>query len=156
MAFVHPLDPPPRTAILGPRFRSSRIIRVFPRGWNKQTAKFAPSVIAGTAARLLAAAEAGARPTHAVVCFTSSTRNLLSNAQRDLLWEVFGVPIFEQILGPNNVLLASECEAHTGLHLTPAQSAPASSLAHCACGRSTAPAILIHYGQPVAAVARAS
>ena len=141
--FVHPLDPPPRTAILAPRFRSTRTTRVFPHGWNKRTANFAPAALAGNVHRLLAAAMAGARPTHAVICLTSGVDHLLTEEQRDLLWEVFGVPIFEQILSPHNVLLASECAAHTGLHVTSATHDRVSGLARCPCGQSTAPAIAI-------------
>ena len=146
-AFVHPLDPPPRTAVLAPRFRSTRTSRVFPNGWDNKVAKFAPAAIAGAFDQLLAAADAGLQLTHAVVCLTWDTKNLLSDDQRDFLWEAFGVPVFEQILGPGNTLLANECDAHAGLHITPAYKAPMTGIARCDCGRTTAPAIRINVGQ---------
>src|SRR6266567_1406092 len=90
-AFVHPLDPPPRTAVLAPRFRSTRTIRVFPNGWDSEVAEFAPGAIAGAFDQLLAAADAGLPLTHAAICLTWDTNNLLTDAQRDFLWQAFGV-----------------------------------------------------------------
>src|SRR5258708_16557648 len=144
--FVHPLAPPPRTAVLAPRFRSTRTSRVFPNGWDNDVATFAPGAIAGAFDQLLAAADAGLQLTHAVVCLTWDTDNLLTDDQRDFLWEAFGVPVFEQILGPGNTLLASECDAHAGLHITPAYKGATTGIARCDCGRSTAPAIRINHG----------
>jgi hypothetical protein len=153
--FVNPLDPPPRTAILAPRFRSTRTTRVFPNGWDNEVARFSPGAIAGTFDQLLAAADAGVQLTHAVVCLSWDIDNLLTDAQRDRLWEAFGVPVFEQILGPDNVLLANECDAHAGLHLTPAHAGMRADVARCACGRSSAPAIAINHGRRPAAPAPA-
>jgi hypothetical protein len=146
-AFVHPLDPQPRTAILVPRFRSTRTARVFPNGWDKDAVIFRPGAIAGTFNQLLRIGDAGVQLTHAVICLTWNVGHLLTDAQRDILWDGFGVPVFEQILGPGNVLLANECDAHTGLHITPAYKGPMTDIARCACGRSTAPAILVNYGR---------
>ena len=61
-------------------------------------------------------------------------------ALRDLLWNTFGVPVFEQYLGPNLELLAFECEAHDGLHLANAGvHDPGCALRTelCACGNPT-------------------
>jgi hypothetical protein len=65
---------------------------------------------------------------------------LLSTAERAWLWRAFRVPIFEQIVEPDGELLASECEAHDGLHIE----IPGLSwngyrieLSPCACGRKT-------------------
>lgn len=146
-AFVHPLDPQPRTAILVPRFRSTRTTRVFPNGWDRDAVLFRPEAIAGKFNQLLRIADAGVQLTHAVICLTWNVQHLLTDAQRDILWEAFGVPAFEQILGPGNVLLANECDAHTGLHITPAYKGPMIDVARCACGRATAPAIAINYGR---------
>jgi hypothetical protein len=155
-AFVHPLDPQPRTAILVPGFRSTRTTRVFPHGWDSDTEIFRPGAIAGTFNQLLRIADTGVQLSHAVICLTWNVDHLLTDAQRDIIWEGFGVPVFEQILGPGNVLLANECNAHAGLHITPAYKGPAADIARCACGRSSATAILVNYGRrfadPVAQV----
>jgi hypothetical protein len=154
--FVNPLDPPPRTAILAPRFRSTRTSRVFPNGWDNDVAKFFPGAIAGRFDQLLAAANAGVQLTHAVVCLSWDIDNLLTDVQRDYLWDAFGVPVFEQILGPGNVLLAHECGAHAGLHITPACDGPMPDIARCACGRSSAPAITVNHGRRLSAPVPAS
>jgi hypothetical protein len=44
----------------------------------------------------------------------------LSRADRDVLWSAFGLPLYEQLLGPDQEALAAECGAHAGLHLLPA------------------------------------
>jgi hypothetical protein len=116
--FVHPLDPTPRTAILVPGFRSTRRIRVFPDGWTEACAKFSPGAIAGSFDRLIQAADLGASPTHAVISLSWDMNHRLAPHLRNTLWDRFGVPVFEQVLGPGNALLAYECEAHTSLHAT--------------------------------------
>lgn len=42
---------------------------------------------------------------------------LLRDAERDLLWRDFEVPIFEEVRGLDGELLAWECEAHSGWHV---------------------------------------
>jgi len=108
---------------------------------------FRPEAIAGTFNQLLRIADAGVELTHAVICLTWNVDHVLTDAQRDILWDGFGVPVFEQVLGPGNVLLANECHAHTGLHITPAYNGPMTDVARCACGRSSAPAIGVNYGR---------
>lgn len=132
--FVHPLDPAPRTAILVPGFQSTGEVRVFPGGWDRAAESFLPAAVAGTFDQLLAVAERGVRISHGVICLTWDSDSLLSAHQRDLLWDALGVPIFEQYLGPGNVLLAYECEAHKGLHATARYKGPTIEAA-CDCGK---------------------
>ena len=44
----------------------------------------------------------------------------LSDATREQLWQAFGVPVYEQYVTGNGIILASECEAHNGWHVHPA------------------------------------
>jgi hypothetical protein len=52
-----------------------------------------------------------------VVAFTGVRYGALSQADRDVFWKSYRVPVFEQFLGPQNELVAEECEAHDGLHV---------------------------------------
>jgi hypothetical protein len=70
--------------------------------------------------------------THSVVVFLSDEP--LSPEQRDQLWEMFAVPVFEQLRTPDGELMAAECEAHDGLHLV-GENIPSGSA--CGCGSST-------------------
>jgi len=115
--FIHPMDPTPRTAILAPGFQESKLVRVFPAGWTEEAARFHPSSIAGPMEQLRSLAKNGFALGHAVVAFTYQGHAGLSDDDRDLFWDSFGVPVFEQHLGPGNELLAMECEAHAGLHV---------------------------------------
>lgn len=133
-SFVHPLDPAPRTALLVPGFQSTRSIRVFPQGWDDAAKKFAPASVAGSFDQLLSLADEGIQLTHAVICLSWYREDLLTASQRAFLWNALGVPVFEQYLGPDNVLLAFECSAHAALHATPAYTGPTFDQFRCPCG----------------------
>src|SRR5260370_40677447 len=115
--FIHPMNPTPRTAILSPGFQETKLVRVFPHGWNEEAARFEPSSIAGPVEQLrrLTKLDLGLR--HAVIVFTYGGEAALSEDDRDIFWEAFGVRVFEQYLGRGNELLAVERDAQTGLHL---------------------------------------
>jgi hypothetical protein len=132
--FVHPTQPAPRTAILAPGFEESKAVRVFPSGWNEEAARFAPVSIAGSVEELRKVADRGYELRHAVIVLTYDDENGLSSQDRDFFWEKFGVPVYEQQLGPNNELLAMECDAHNGLHLTGDFPKMRGERNSCACG----------------------
>lgn len=110
--FVHPLLSAPKTMILAPGFRETRTTRVFAQGWCEEAARFGPSAVAATFDELRRLAQKGVEFRHAVIVLRYGPGSFLSDDQRDFLWNAFGLPVFEQHLGPNNELLAMECEAH--------------------------------------------
>jgi len=132
--FVHPMNPVPRTAVLAPGFSDSKLVRVFPEGWNEEAARFEPTSIAGPVKELRKAAHVGLELRHAVIVFTYDDQNGLCAGDREFLWNAFGVPVFEQQLGPANELLAMECDAHTGLHLVGEFGHLRRDKNSCACG----------------------
>jgi hypothetical protein len=76
----------------------------------------------------------------AIVVLTSTDDSPLADHHRDLLWHAFGVPVFEQLRRADGVVIASECEAHDGLHLRNSEPfhMPGEIVAdHCACGLET-------------------
>jgi hypothetical protein len=115
--FIHPIDPAPRTAILVPGFRETRLVRMFPQGWDDRARRFDPASIAGTLEQLRRLARDAWPLEQAVIVFTYTGEPGISPTDRDLLWKGFGVPVFEQYLSPKNRLLATECDAHSGLHV---------------------------------------
>ena len=132
--FVHPMDPMPRTAILAPGFEETKLVRVFPSGWNDEAARFAPTSIAGPREQLRRLTNKGLRLKHAVIVFIYDGDAGLSDDDRDLFWDAFGVPVFEQHLGPSNELLAMECDAHMGVHLIGNFEKLRGDRNSCACG----------------------
>ena len=56
---------------------------------------------------------------HAIVLLTACGSKPMSDLLRVVLWQSFGVPVFELYIGPDHRLLAFECEAHDGWHLEP-------------------------------------
>ncbi len=115
--FIHPMDPPPRTAILAPGFQQSKLVRVFPTGWTVDAVRFEPASVAGPMEQIRRLLRIQPQLTHSIIVFTYEGEAPLCDEDRDALWSVFGVPVFEQQLGPANQLLAMECDAHAGMHL---------------------------------------
>ena len=116
-------------------------MRVFPDGWNELVDKFAPAAIAGTLAQVEALARSKI-PTlqNAVIVLERRGNPLLTEAHRERLWDAFRVPIFEQIIADNGDLLATDCEAHEGLHIESPMLRVSRELVDsspCACGRKT-------------------
>ena len=144
-SFVYPVHPAPRTAILVPWFHENvfgnRPLRVFHEGWNEDAAAFAPSAVAGTLEQFKDLAHSGIPSlTHSIIVLWRAGEPRLSEADRDILWAAFRVPVFEQVIGKSGKRLAAECEAHDGLHIE----SPALLLeneyveeAPCPCGRKT-------------------
>jgi len=124
----HPITPVPRTAILDPAYQDERNCRYIPPDDYNLLMKFEPESIAGPAEALLDLARTIERgrvphpgPRHSLIVFSDLHRGLLREPERELLWNVFEVPIFEQLRGFGGELLAEECDAHYGLHLVPGE-----------------------------------
>ena len=139
---MYPIPPAPPTAILVEGFRSAGNTRVFENGWSEDVATFAPASIAAAPAQLDALR--GTRiPSlrNALIALVRPGERSLSEQDREHLWQAFRVPVFEQRVDHSGALLASECEAHDGLHIESAEAAPCSGelieTAPCGCGRTT-------------------
>lgn len=152
--FHSPLPPGLRVAVLGARFREGKWVRVFAPEVTPALAAYAPQVVAAAASVLRALARGQKRsgglllPVEcALVALTEADGAPLSQADRDLLWEAFGVPVYEQLIDVYGNTLATECEAHAGLHVRHAEGS-LDSLAMqferevdesvCGCGRTGA------------------
>jgi hypothetical protein len=117
ITFVHPIDPAPRTAVLAAGFLATKLTRVYPDGWNEDAERFSPASLAGSRERVFQAVRDGVHLDHSVIVFTYPGEPPLSIGEREALWIAFGVPVFEQYLSHKNRLLATECDAHFGLHV---------------------------------------
>src|ERR1700674_730281 len=115
--FIHPMDPEPRTAILAGGFQETKDVRVFPRGWNDSVERFQPASLAGPPGELRKLSRRAVSLENSLIVFTYEGQSGLSHVDREMFWKTFGVPVFEQYLGPRNELLAMECGAHSGLHV---------------------------------------
>ena len=129
-AFRSPLEHTPKTAILMGGFQQASGIRVMEQNWGKGLKRFGASALAapiGVLRTLATEAEAGQQDLpplhHFVVSFTGGGQGELEDHDRELLWRVFRVPIFEQRLGFDGRVIAYECEAHDGLHIVPERAA---------------------------------
>jgi hypothetical protein len=98
-------------------------VHAVPEGWRARLG-FPAEALAGPTgelARLAGDSEAGqpaaTRGARRLIVYTKLGDRLLSAAVREQLWRAFELPVFEQLRGLDCELLASECEAHQGLHL---------------------------------------
>lgn len=136
-AFLYPIPPAPRTAVLVPWFRPGGSLQVFP-GWTQEAQKFAPEAIAATLAQCEDLARTGVPSLrHALVVLGRPGGPYLTENHREHFWSAFRVPVFEQIIAENGQVLAAECEAHDGLHVLATWMPENIDASACACGRKT-------------------
>lgn len=105
-----------------PEFES---VEPFPAGSWKQLPAFAPNTLLGYGYDLLRLAAKAANgeillPSvdHAIFALTDCGASPITDVLRVTLWQTFGVPVYELIVAPGFRLLAAECEAHDGWHLS--------------------------------------
>jgi hypothetical protein len=117
--FVYPSAGNPRVAVLTPGFRETRQIRFFSRIDEDEAVRFEPEVLAGTSTQLREIALRGPAVSvrKGVVVFTPKGEAGLTEYDRNIFWDAFGVPAFQQYLDRDNRLIATECDAHDGLHV---------------------------------------
>ena len=120
-----PASPELRLAQLSPGPRFDSVTPFTPKRWFELEA-YRPRALAGETAdleRLLEQVQFGMLDLtsidRAVLVLTRYRARPMSDVSRVTLWQGFGVPTFELYLGPDNSLLAAECEAHEGWHLQP-------------------------------------
>ena len=53
----------------------------------------------------------------AMVVFSGMDAGVLTEEQRNQLWDKHQMPFFEQFVGTDGRVVASECEVHSGLHV---------------------------------------
>lgn len=101
-------------------------VELFCRDRWDQLEAFRPGVLVGSAADLRSLAELTERSIldlasidHATFVLTGCGDRPVSDTCRVVLWQAFGVPVYELFTGPGGVLLACECEAHEGWHVEP-------------------------------------
>ncbi len=116
LALQYPLHPGPRIAVFDERYRSSSSVVVVPKQQLGALTLDKVDTVAATADLLSLLGALEWKPSHPMVVF-STPEQRLTEGDRARLWRQFEVPVFEQVVDSSGVLLASECEAHLGLHI---------------------------------------
>ncbi len=122
-----PLPRPSRTALFSGLYREDSTMRRFAEGQWEALLRWRPEALAAPVEALermarseLERPEARLPLSHSVLALAGLRRAFAGEALRDLVWRVWQVPVFGQLLGPSGELLAWECEAHEGYHYDPA------------------------------------
>jgi hypothetical protein len=144
--FTYPLPRTPRVALLRNGLDHGRSVRYFDESapdFIERVSQFRPESFAGSLDQLMRIARPNilrALDIRAIVVLAPAGSTPLSAAERDELWRRFGAPVFEQQLTSDGELVATECEAHDGLHVMDPRAALAGAAlddSPCACGKTT-------------------
>ena len=117
--FRYPLQPCPKVAVVCDTLRVPSGCRHISEHEQVDLRSVNAETIAAPAGWILRSGANGWTPTYPMIVFTGTYHGFLDNAARDEMWQRFGVPVFEQLLDDQGRVVASECEAHAGLHLDP-------------------------------------
>ena len=113
-------DPPPRTVAVKPWFRLLPPVEILlePAQFTGQDCEVLAAPV-GTLMSLASRRPLPPSPGYGVIAFTGISQQPLIPGLRDRLWTAWRTPVFEQFRGFQGELLASECEAFSGLHFDP-------------------------------------
>ncbi len=144
----YPLAPVPCVAVLGCQLQPAPGVHCLPHWTGEEVVRIGPMALAASFQDLQRLAEmmrGGALELpelcYPLLVFSRPGEGALSLEQHDELWSWFGLPCFEQIRDGSGRLLAHECEARDGFHLTgdgqPAQVGGWLMQSSCECGQAT-------------------
>jgi hypothetical protein len=135
-------------AILEEGFKRGRNQRMFRAPDYVGLEEYCPEVLAASLDTVLVLADEKRRGRlslssvqTALVVFTTLDDSPLEDSHRDILWNTFGVPVFEQLRNAEGKVIARECEVHDGLHIDAGTAIPEHAcevlLDPCECGADT-------------------
>lgn len=145
--FHSPLPVPARTALLDTGFHAGSNMNEFSPEEIPWLRAWSPAVLVAPLRVALSLADQKRRGIFnlpslntAIVVLTSIDDSPLVDHHRDILWNAFGVPVFEQLRNSDGSVIARECEIHDGLHLADPGFIPKGEVVTgaCACGQETA------------------
>jgi hypothetical protein len=119
-----PVHPDTRLAQLSESAPTFGVLEPFRTDSTTELQGFRPNMISGTALELHQLAEQVELGTvdlssvdHCVIVLTRCGYAPVSDVARVVLWQTFGVPVYEVFIGLDNSILGYECELHEGWHL---------------------------------------
>lgn len=114
----------PRVALLTEGFLTDAATRAFTPEDTSGVCEYRPEAIVAPLSVLLSLANRKSTDRFdlssvntALIALTGAGEEPLYPADRDQLWDAFGVPVFEQFRDDSGIVIARECEVHEGLHL---------------------------------------
>ena len=117
-----PLPVPARIAIIDAEFHLGTNMQAFGSGDVTRLLDYAPEALVLPLDYALTLARSKTRlPSVRIAIVVLSSVDLsgsgpLTAHHRDLLWNTFGLPVFEQLRGRDGRVIARECEVHDGMH----------------------------------------
>jgi hypothetical protein len=123
-ALNYPLSEAERIAVVGAQLRAERRVRSYLHWRTPDLEAWRPQALAGHRTELFAVGELRRRQfvplldlTFPLLVLSSLREGPLSDEEHDRLWTLYGLPVYEQIRGADEMLLGWECDAREGWHL---------------------------------------
>jgi len=120
----YPLPGAERIAVVGARLHPERSVRSYPYWRTPELEAWRPDALAGHRSEIFAIGELRRRQfiplrdlRFPLVVFSALREGPLSSEQYDRLWDLYGLPVYEQIRSVDEDLLGWECPARDGWHL---------------------------------------
>jgi hypothetical protein len=98
-------------------------------------AKARSAALYGTYEQLVRAADAGASVSRALFVLQPENEPLLSDAEREVLWNRFRAPVLMLLVDGRQHVIAYECEAQSGFHVNSRRLPAQEGAQVCECGR---------------------
>lgn len=143
----YPLPGSPRVAVLNLLVRDEAGVRCFAPWSAYQVQRTNPEALAAALPDLMEVARLRDEGllslpdlSMPLIVFSTLKSGILSQEDRERLWDAFGLPFYEQVRDEQGRLLAYECDAREGFHWVGQEVVahlPSPEL--CACGRAAAP-----------------
>ncbi len=135
-----PLSLKTRVAALNRCKLNSAKVKYFATGSPARIEAFHPNILVGAAAQLEQLTGLSTVDI-ALLVTTVIGSSVLTDVRRVVLWQMFGVPVYELLVSADGKIIASECEAHEGWHIAPGTRFAHPSTARieptaCECGRN--------------------
>ena len=115
--FHYPIQPSPNVAVLISGFRAAENMRMISDIRREELERLSGWAFAAPVGLLRDVETSQCALEFPLVVFTGPRFGVLTPEDRELLWNIYGVPVYEQMLGIGNELLAEECDAHEGFHV---------------------------------------
>lgn len=148
----YPIEPMPRTTVLYWPLQVEPRVSAYETWTVKQLETSRPQALAGSVKDLVEVAALREMKvlklrslSYPLIVITRPGEPRLSEADHDHLWQLFRLPVFEQVRDRDGRLLAWECESRDGFHFSPGEfcesGSPSMRPKECGCELAVARAL---------------
>lgn len=113
--FPYPIPDGPRIAVFATRFAETAIVTL--AADSSELPRLDVQALAAPMEIIREIDPACWAPEYPLIVLSDDETGLMSENDRNYIWEKFGIPVFEYLMDASGRIIARECEAHDGLHI---------------------------------------